>query len=229
MVSGRITFGVEIECAIPASLVLEAASLKLARGAKPAGWKAVHDGSIQAPEGFVAVEFVSPKLSGEAGLAAAVAAVEKLAALGAQVNESCGLHVHISSPGWESDADFLLEAFAAVQDKFLALGGREANQFCRELDRQDRWLEKFNKYQTITVWQPKKGAEIRAFAGTLEPEPFRNRLELALYFWQGLMIGSGNLGGWDYVLEIALEDGGAPAGLIEWVKAAGLWSDPVGF
>ena len=115
----------------------------------------------------------------------------------------------------------------AVQGKFLALGGREANQYCQELTRQDRWLEKVNKYQTLTVWQPGKGAEIRAFAGTLEPEAFRHRLELALYFWQGLMLGSGNLGGgWDYVLEVALEDGGAPADLIEWVKAAGLWNDP---
>lgn len=227
MISDRITFGVEIECVLPSALVLDASALKLARGVKPAGWKAVPDGSIEAPAGFTAVEFVSPKLVGEVGLTAAVAVVEKLAALGARVNDSCGLHVHISSKGWESDADFLLEAFAAVQGKFLALGGREANQYCQELTRQDRWLEKVNKYQTLTVWQPGKGAEIRAFAGTLEPEAFRHRLELALYFWQGLMLGSGNLGGgWDYVLEVALEDGGAPADLIEWVKAAGLWNDP---
>jgi hypothetical protein len=226
MVSDRITFGVEIECVLPSALVLDASALKLARGVKPVGWKAVPDGSIRAPEGFTAVEFVSPKLVGEAGLTAAVAVVERLAALGARVNDSCGLHVHISSKGWESDADFLLEAFMAVQSKFLALGGRAANAYCQELAGDPRWLE-VHKYQTLTVWQPGKGAEIRAFAGTLEPEAFRHRLELALYFWQGMMISNSNLGGtWDYVLEVALEDGGAPAELIDWVKAAGLWNDP---
>lgn len=52
-------------------------------------WKIVRDASV--PSGW---ELVSPPLSGPAGIEELKQACESLAAVGARVNRSCGLHVH---------------------------------------------------------------------------------------------------------------------------------------
>ena len=54
-------------------------------------WKIVPDGSIQGMQSF---ELVSPPLKGQAGLNAIKTVCRVLAACGAKVNKSCGLHVH---------------------------------------------------------------------------------------------------------------------------------------
>lgn len=58
-------------------------------------WKVVTDGSV-AGNG-TPLEIVSPVLEGEAGLAEARKVCETLTRLGATVNQSCGLHVHVGA------------------------------------------------------------------------------------------------------------------------------------
>lgn len=55
-------------------------------------WKIVNDCSIQGSQGF---ELVSPILQGENGLMQVAIVGDTLERLGAKVNTSCGLHVHI--------------------------------------------------------------------------------------------------------------------------------------
>jgi hypothetical protein len=109
----NLTFGVEIETTIPiAAGVLVGAyhngaavagSARKTDGAPVAVpnfngrcWKAERDSSIQIEaRGHQACEFVSPILQGEAGVIHLLDFVTFLNDIGARVNHSCGLHVHI--------------------------------------------------------------------------------------------------------------------------------------
>ena len=57
-------------------------------------WKVVSDGSLSGTNCF---ELVSPILQGADGIAQVRAVAAVLAALGAQVNKSCGFHVHVDA------------------------------------------------------------------------------------------------------------------------------------
>ncbi len=101
-----MTFGVEIECVVP-SAAIRARGINVAgyhstagqSSAMPQGWRATSDGSIRVPSwDWTAVEFVSPILSGADGLASLKAMCELLREMGAKVNASCGLHVHVGCP-----------------------------------------------------------------------------------------------------------------------------------
>lgn len=101
MNASDLTFGIEIECVVPTAAMHEA-DIEVGRyhagtpvRCMPAGWKASSDGSISAPNGFTAVEFVSPILKGAEGLESVRQVVAKLNELGAQVNYSTGLHIHV--------------------------------------------------------------------------------------------------------------------------------------
>jgi hypothetical protein len=63
------------------------------------GWQSQSDSSIRAGRNHRSVEIVSPILRGAAGLGEVVAALSWLRGLGARVNGSCGMHVHV---GWKS-------------------------------------------------------------------------------------------------------------------------------
>ena len=80
-------------------------------------WKAERDGSISIRErGHVACEFVSPILKGNAGVAHVLEFLTFLWRIGATVNESCGLHVHIGLAG--------LKPTSAEQANFVKILGR---------------------------------------------------------------------------------------------------------
>lgn len=103
-------------------------------------WKVVTDSSIrynsaQFPgESF---ELVSPPLSGEAGIAQVVHVLDLLRANGAQVNNTCGLHVHVDMRNSLSFSavQTIARRFAAWEpqlDFFFASNRRESkNRFCR--------------------------------------------------------------------------------------------------
>jgi len=97
------TFGVEIECFIPRTAMTE---YGIRRGGYhnglplpapfPIGWECQADSSLRTTRNdMVAVEIVSPKLSGMSGILSVRRVVELLKGLGAAVNPSCGLHVHV--------------------------------------------------------------------------------------------------------------------------------------
>jgi hypothetical protein len=75
-------------------------------------WKVVTDGSISAPNGD-GFEVVSPILSGEEGFRQVREVMSALELIGAKVNKSCGLHVHIGA------ADFTLRQFQNLAKNYL--------------------------------------------------------------------------------------------------------------
>ncbi len=98
-----MTFGVEIECLVPevavnnGTIVIGSYGTPAAVAQAP-GWKSKTDASLRANPGYRAVEFVSPILSGETGLASLKNMTDLLRQVGARVNRSCGLHVHVGCP-----------------------------------------------------------------------------------------------------------------------------------
>jgi hypothetical protein len=98
-------------------------------------WKIVSDGSVQGPNAF---ELVSPVLQGYQGLEDLARACRALKICGAQVNNSCGLHVHFGA------RDMSIEHLRQVVRNYLVLEptidtlmptGRRANNngYCQGL------------------------------------------------------------------------------------------------
>src|SRR5262245_59804173 len=92
-----MTFGVEIETTIPASAGIQVGGH--GRGIPVPGlngWLADRDPSIRVGvPGHVPCEFVSPVFKGEEGLRQCLRDVAAIKAMGARVNDSCGLHIHV--------------------------------------------------------------------------------------------------------------------------------------
>ncbi len=98
-------------------------------------WKVVGDASIRGPLGF---ELVSPVLSGNEGLRQVRTAMEVLEGLGAKVNRSCGLHVHLGARGIAAaEIATLVRRYARFEpeiDAFMPPSRRgDANAYCRSL------------------------------------------------------------------------------------------------
>ncbi len=145
MNAAAMTFGVEIECVVP-SAALRSRNIHIAgyhsgggdSSALPQGWRATQDGSIRTPSfDWVAVEFVSPILSGAAGLESLKAMTELLRAMGAKVNTSCGLHVHIGTPAEAGLVRNLTVNVARFERALWAMSGtvnRERNShYCKSV------------------------------------------------------------------------------------------------
>src|SRR6516164_7580401 len=96
-----LTFGIEIETAMPRGVVrvgnyhggYQVPQL-------PHGWRAERDASIHCPQGYEPCEIVSPVLKGEEGVRQVVEVLAWLKGIGAKVNRSTGFHVHV---GWNAD------------------------------------------------------------------------------------------------------------------------------
>lgn len=124
---GSITFGVEIECYIPEAIYYatgcggyhsgqlmnhncSGAPYALSGGREwddyrsGNSWKVESDSSIegQCPEGYRAIEIISPILYGNLGVVSVVKMLEWLREKGAKVKTSCGLHVHVGIGSIES-------------------------------------------------------------------------------------------------------------------------------
>jgi hypothetical protein len=139
------TFGVEIEAygvtraALLAELRaqgLEAQDETYNHATRP-HWKIVSDGSVNGANGF---ELVSPVLRGYEGLEDLARACRALKICGAQVNNSCGLHVHLGA------RDLSIEHLRQVVRNYLVLEPTidtlvpaarrgSANTYCKSLQR----------------------------------------------------------------------------------------------
>lgn len=103
MMTGK--FGVELECFnVPMDTVVNAlnmAGIPAIRthysGNDYTKFQIKHDGSINGTHGF---EVVSPILEGEDGIATIRKVCEIITALGAQVNQSTGFHIHHNVSSW---------------------------------------------------------------------------------------------------------------------------------
>lgn len=132
----ELTFGVEIECIAPSSDAINAARNRLA-DPELVGWRAVHDGSINSGSGF-GIEFVSPILKGEEGIASVQVMTRILNELGFRVNASCGLHVHVGARPF-SPTELLRIAGAFVKherhfDALVPMSRRgNSNRYCQSV------------------------------------------------------------------------------------------------
>lgn len=159
--AAAVEFGVEIETQIPMSAGIPVGhyhqGTPVINGVNPtthrriqapefngARWRAERDGSIRCDPGYTACEFVSPILRGEEGLAVLRKMVVFLKKIGAQVNQSCGLHVTIGiksvigTPAPEAVADFVRKLAHTGQRHAWAIYAqtgtdRHANQYAHTL------------------------------------------------------------------------------------------------
>jgi Putative amidoligase enzyme len=137
----HLTFGVEIETTIPAGLFrigphgsgYEIPSLP--------GWKADRDPSIRTTvRGHEACEFVSPVFKGAEGLRKLLADVAAIRAMGAKVNKSCGLHIHV---GFDKHNSQLVEKLATLVSNFEKAIYASTGTKARE---RGRWCNGLNRY-----------------------------------------------------------------------------------
>jgi hypothetical protein len=133
MDANDLTFGVEFETTIPAGAVPVGnyySPNDLSEVGFPPGWRVKSDGSIRSGGGRQGAEFVSPILRGADGIRSVLAILRNLNDIGAKVNDSTGLHIHV---GW-----------SGVQDELFAIADDEPDRSARdpglhaEVDAQDR-------------------------------------------------------------------------------------------
>lgn len=205
----NITFGVEIETTVPLSAAVHIGAYHRGTPATTARtldgtaalfptfngqhWKAERDSSIMINKpGQVACEFVSPVLKGEAGILHLIAFVEFLREIGATVNPSCGLHIHIGVEGaaaGEETTGYLERLVRLVSFNSKALyaqtgtPNRERGVFCAPLGQTTREAVKKakqtkqlaqaaytgNRYQILNLTNVGRigTVEFRCFASTL--------------------------------------------------------------
>ena len=119
VLASELTFGIEMETTVPSHFSVGGYRNGRGRSELPTfngnGWTTTTDSSITSGRGRQGCEFVSPILQGQEGLRNAMDVVRVIKArtgtevctstatfngLGARVNSSCGIHVHV---GWPTD------------------------------------------------------------------------------------------------------------------------------
>lgn len=175
MNANEITFGIEIECMIPQENCPQVGGYHagLQISGLPEGWNAQYDGSIRASRGCRGVEVVSPVLKGTDGIRQIKAVCEWLRQVGAKVNRSTGLHVHV---GYAEDIEKrkrIVTVAANFEKAIFASTGtkkRERGAFCRSVQQsmahRSGQLGSVQRYHVLNVKTNKPTVEFRAFAGT---------------------------------------------------------------
>jgi hypothetical protein len=149
----NFTFGIEIECYVPRSCRIQTSGwschgerrfpavtggyavdgeyIEAPVTADGRGFQATTDGSLtQAPSGFYGVEFVSHVLSGDEGVDIVCRFMQFLSKIGARVNRTCGLHIHvgirsaIGNASVERTCEFISDVCATANRHQWALYGQ---------------------------------------------------------------------------------------------------------
>jgi Putative amidoligase enzyme len=177
MTAAEITFGIEIECFIPAenAPVVGAYHRGWQIAGLPQGWNAQSDGSIQPESGYVGVEVVSPILKGADGVRQIKAVCEWLKQVGAKVNKSTGFHVHVGFDRQnEEQMAKLVTVVANFEKAIYASSGtknREQGHYCQSVQNsilhKNGQLNRVSRYHVLNVMTGKPTVEFRAFAGTI--------------------------------------------------------------
>ena len=149
------------------------------------GWKADRDPSIRvSARGHEACEFVSPVFKGAEGLRKLLADVAAIRAMGAKVNKSCGLHIHV---GFDKNNSELVEKLATLVSNFekaiyasTGTKARERGRWCNGLNRYGNagnavQASQRCRYHVCNFATRLPTVEFRAFAATL------NAVKLAGY------------------------------------------------
>jgi hypothetical protein len=172
-------FGIEIECTIPVQRSSEFPrgnyhNGQAVRVAHLSDWNVQSDCSVSATGNFFPAEVVSPILRGEAGLVKVVEMLDYLNNIGAVVNSSCGLHVHVDCSGLDrNQMDRLVKLFKAYEPAFYDMNGEHAearysNHYCAPSHRWDG-----TRYQSLNLQHAhdtNPHIEIRVWQGAMKPE-----------------------------------------------------------
>jgi hypothetical protein len=151
-VAGFRTFGIEIECIMPidhsrhavAHAILQAGIMcqdESLHHTTRSYWRVTHDGSVHGRGGH-GIEIVSPALSGEAGFDQLRKVCQVLNTLGAKINATCGIHVHVgrtgSTPAGIRKLMKLQVKYARTIDAFLAPSRRPGGSgYCKPVQVQN--------------------------------------------------------------------------------------------
>lgn len=174
-----ITFGVEIETTIPYGALSVPVGMHGHGTAIPelAGWKADRDPSIRVGvRGHEACEFVSPVFKGSGGLKQLLADLRTIKALGARVNDSCGLHIHVGfDKSNVEDSKKLATLVSNFEKAIFASTGtkkREQGRWCSGLNRHGNVdnavrASQSNRYHVCNFGTRLPTVEFRAFGATL--------------------------------------------------------------
>ena len=122
---GRLV-GIEAECIYPNNDFLES----------PKNWKLTHDGSITTPDGYSCVEWVSQPSNGSK-LRETIVNLNKWAiSEQAEVNSSCGLHIHIDATDttWRDLVDIaIVGSFIEKHIYNMMPKSRKGSNWCRRI------------------------------------------------------------------------------------------------
>lgn len=178
--TGR-TFGIEIELS---GLGTREAAQAIQRAGLPCTaegynhelrthWKATMDSTV-----INGCEIVSPKLTGERGLAQLYLVCEALTNAGATINRSCGIHVHIDAAGMNGEqyANFFKAyvTFEETIDSFMPPSRRaNASGYCQSLTRNsDGIMAAANRSEIITALRRDRNLKVNPMSfsrhGTIE-------------------------------------------------------------
>jgi hypothetical protein len=179
-----LTFGIEIETVIPHGTIAVGGYHNGRQiPGLPEGWKSERDCSIRCPAGHEACEVVSPILKGADGLRQVKQVCDWLNAVGAKVNRSTGMHVHV---GWTGDPEALACLTHYVSNFEIALfastgtRSREEGSYCRPIRANDDFTRRFrdatsdytptSRYHVLNLANlgeyRRNTVEFRVFAGT---------------------------------------------------------------
>lgn len=185
----EITFGVEIETHIPAGRIPVGGHGNGMPIAELPGWKADRDPSIRCRGGREACEFVSPIMKGAEGFGQLLAAICTIKAMGAQVNASCGVHIHIGFDRANMPALEKLTTLVANFEKaiFAASGtkNRERGRWCHGLQRYGtftaaRVRSQCDRYHVLNMGSEHPTVEFRAFSASLNPQKLVGWVRMAI-------------------------------------------------
>lgn len=175
----QITFGIEIETTIPTGALLVGGHGRGMEIPQLPGWKADRDPSIRTSRGRAACEFVSPVLCGADGLRRLLADIRTIKSLGAKINPSCGLHIHVGFDHNNVEAKSRLATLVSNFEKaiYAATGtkNRERGQWCAGLNRYGSLVAAmtrvgFNRYHVCNLASRHPTVEFRAFGASLNPQ-----------------------------------------------------------
>lgn len=191
MDANQMTFGIEIETTIPFGTV-QIGSYGAGNPVAnlPAGWVSKYDGSIHAGRGREGCEFVSPVLRGADGLRQVIEVCRTLTAMGAKVNRSTGLHVHVGFDRGDADGLKRLVTLTANFEKaiYASTGtkNRERGRYSAPISpigNAER-ASQLDRYRVLNVTNLRHGGkptvEFRAFAGTLNAEKIIGYVRMCL-------------------------------------------------
>ncbi len=185
--TNQITFGIELEGEFPRNEINEDKYYPVGYhdltqvNQAPEGWITKTDGSLsRTNHTYFNAEIVSPVLFGEQGLVDTVYMIDMMNNDGFNVNNSCGLHIHVGVQNWsEARLNTLKNLYIKFEKAFYALNGQEMirrwnNQYCHNSTEWDNSRYNSLSFNNTILGNRNPGidkqhVEYRLFAGSTNP------------------------------------------------------------